>query len=95
MLTRSVLTCSFFCFFVFCFPQIAVRDLEYLRDSSPDESNVIFQLAKAYRLIGDEVKSARMLAIARDISPKSAKKIQKLLETVKDEETGGEEMDEG
>jgi anaphase-promoting complex subunit 3 len=81
--------------FFFCFPQIAVRDLEYLRDSSPDESNVIFQLAKAYRLIGDEVKSARMLAIARDISPKSAKKIQKLLETVKDEETGGEEMDEG
>jgi anaphase-promoting complex subunit 3 len=72
-----------------------VRDLEYLRDSSPDESNVIFQLARAYRLIGDEVKSARMLAIARDLSPKSAKKIQKLLETMKDEEVGGEEMDEG
>ncbi|KAH9977216.1 TPR-like protein [Lactifluus volemus] len=75
--------------------EIAVRDLEYLRDSSPDESNVIFQLARAYRLIGDEVKSARMLAIARDLSPKSAKKIQKLLETMKDEEVGGEEMDEG
>jgi anaphase-promoting complex subunit 3 len=72
-----------------------VRDLEFLRDSSPDESNVIFQLARAYRLIGDEVKSARMLAIARDLSPKSAKKIQKLLETMKDEEVGGEEMDEG
>jgi anaphase-promoting complex subunit 3 len=72
-----------------------VRDLEYLRDSSPDESNVIFQLARAYRSIGDEVKSAQMLAIARDLSPKSAKKIQKLLETVKDEEVGSEGMDEG
>ncbi|KAI0262925.1 hypothetical protein BC834DRAFT_367675 [Gloeopeniophorella convolvens] len=69
----------------------AVRDLEHLRDSSPEESNVIFQLARAYRLIGDEVKSAQMLAIARDVSPKSAKKIQKLMETVKDEQA----MDEG
>lgn len=73
----------------------AVRDLEYLRDSSPEESNVIFQLARAYRLIGDQVKSAQMLAIARDVSPKSAKKIQKLMETVEDDEVGDEEMDEG
>lgn len=75
--------------------ETAVRDLEYLRDSSPEESNVIFQLARAYRLIGDEVKSAQMLAVARDVSPKSAKKIQKLMETVKDEEVGDEDMDEG
>ncbi|KAI0290448.1 TPR-like protein [Russula brevipes] len=73
----------------------AVEDLEYLRDSSPEESNVIFQLARAYRLIGNEVKSAQMLALARDVSPKNAKKIQKLMETVKDEERGDEEMDEG
>jgi anaphase-promoting complex subunit 3 len=72
-----------------------VRDLEHLRDSSPEESNVIFQLARAYRLIGDQVKSAQMLAIARDLSPKSAKKIQRLMETVEDEEVGDEEMDEG
>jgi anaphase-promoting complex subunit 3 len=36
-----------------------------------------------------------MLAIARDVSPKSAKKIQRLMETVEDEEVGDEEMDEG
>ena len=72
-----------------------MRDLEYLRDSSPEESNVIFQLARAYRLIGDQVKSAQMLAIARDVSPKSAKKIQRLMETVEDDEVGDEEMDEG
>jgi anaphase-promoting complex subunit 3 len=46
-------------------------------------------------LIGDEVKSAQMLAVARDVSPKSAKKIQKLMETVKDEEVGDETMDQG
>ncbi|THH14710.1 hypothetical protein EW146_g5656 [Bondarzewia mesenterica] len=72
----------------------AVKDLEYLRDSSPEESNVIFQLARAYRLIGDEVKAAQMLAIARDVSPKSVNKIKKLLETVKDEVVD-EQMDEG
>jgi anaphase-promoting complex subunit 3 len=54
----------------------------------------VFQLAKAYRLVGDEVKSAQLLAVARDVSPKNLSKIKKLLETVKDEE-GVDEMDEG
>lgn len=61
---------------------------------TPEESNVVFQLAKVYRLVGDEVKSAQMLAVARDISPKSANKIKKLLDTVKDE-FGDDKMDEG
>jgi anaphase-promoting complex subunit 3 len=46
-----------------------------------------------YRLLGDEVKSAQMLAVARDISPKSVNKIKKLLETAKD--VGDEQMEEG
>ena len=71
---------------------MAADDLEELRrGNSPDESNVIFQLARVYRLMGDKVKSAQLLAIARDVSPKSLTKIQKLLETVKDDEV----MDEG
>ncbi|OCH95621.1 TPR-like protein [Obba rivulosa] len=70
----------------------AVADLEYLRDTSPEESNVIFQLAKVYRLMGDEVRGAQLLAVARDVSPKSVHKIRKLLETGKDAE---EVMDEG
>lgn len=53
---------------------------------------MIFQLAKVYRQLGDEVKSAQMLAVARDISPKSLNKIKKLLATVKQ---GDERMDEG
>jgi len=72
----------------------AVEDLETLRSSSPEESNVVFQLAKVYRLLGDDVKSAQLLAIARDISPKSVSKIKKLLDTVKDE-AGDDRMDEG
>lgn len=61
----------------------------------------MFQLAKVYRLVGDEVKSAQLLAVARDASPKSVNKIKKLLEIVKDNERTGEEpneddqMDEG
>lgn len=55
---------------------------------------MVFQLAKVYRLLGDEVKSAQTLAIARDISPKSLNKIKKLLETVKDE-MADDKMDEG
>ncbi|KAK1232258.1 chaperonin-containing T-complex alpha subunit Cct1 [Marasmius sp. AFHP31] len=72
----------------------AIKDLEYLRSTSPEEANVVFQLAKVYRLVGDEVKSAQLLAIARDISPKSIGKIKKLLETMKDEMIE-DKMDEG
>lgn len=75
--------------------QAAAEDLEFLRDTSPEESNVIFQLAKVYRLMGDSVKSAQMLAVARDVSPKSLNKIRKLLETVKDTEAASDVMDEG
>lgn len=69
--------------------------MQKLRDSSPEESNVVFQLAKVYRLIGDEAQSAHWLAIARDISPKSTNKLKKLIETVKDEEEGEDPMDQG
>ena len=55
---------------------------------------MVFQLAKTYRLVGDENKSAQLLAVVRDIAPKSVNKIKKLLETVK-EESVGDKMDEG
>jgi anaphase-promoting complex subunit 3 len=75
--------------------QRAVADLEHLRDVTPEESNVVFQLAKVYRLLGDELKSAQTLAVARDVSPKSIGKIRKLLETVKDETAAADQsMDE-
>ncbi|KAJ8597890.1 TPR-like protein [Rhizopogon salebrosus TDB-379] len=73
----------------------ALEDLLQLRDSSPEESNVVFQIAKVYRLMGNEVKSAHWLAIARDTSPKSANKLKKLIDTVKDEESRDDQMDEG
>jgi len=66
--------------------KLAVADLEFLRDLSPDESNVVFQLARVYRLLGDKVKSAQLLAVARDVSPKSVKKIERLLELSRDDE---------
>lgn len=78
---------------IFLISQPAVEDLEFLRNATPEESNVVFQLAKVYRLLGNVVKSAQTLAAARDIAPKSVNKIKKLLETVKDDED--DRMDEG
>ncbi|CAL1704161.1 unnamed protein product [Somion occarium] len=74
---------------------LAIADLELLRAASPDESNVVFQLARVYRLMGDKVKSAQLLAVARDVSPKSINKIRKLLETMPDQEAVDDVMDEG
>ncbi|KAF9227878.1 TPR-like protein [Gyrodon lividus] len=75
--------------------QEAIEDLQELRNTSPEESNVVFQFAKVYRLMGNEVMSAHWLAIARDISPKSVNKLKKLIDTVKDEEVRDDQMDEG
>lgn len=54
---------------------------------------MVFQLARVYRLLGDKVKSAQLLAVARDVSPKSVKKIERLLELSMDED--GDAMEEG
>lgn len=54
----------------------------------------MFQLARVYRLMGDDTKSAQMLAVARDVSPKSLDKIKKLIETTVDLPQN-DEMDEG
>ena len=70
-----------------------MQDLEHLRDTSPDESNVLFQLARVYRLMGEQEKFAQLLAEVRDVAPKSAGKIRKLVETSAD--VGEEVMDEG
>ncbi|KAL1680846.1 hypothetical protein EV122DRAFT_275784 [Schizophyllum commune] len=72
----------------------AISDLEFLRNTSPEEANVVFQLAKAYRLAGQEVKALHMVAVARDIAPKSVNRIRKLLELNKDEDEDNR-MDEG
>ena len=75
--------------------QAAVKDLTHLRDTSPDESNVLFQLARAYRLMGEEVRFAQLLAEVRDVAPKSVAKIRKLVDTSLDADVGEEVMDEG
>jgi anaphase-promoting complex subunit 3 len=72
--------------------------LLHLRDLVPDESNVVYQLAKLYRLMGNTVQSALQLATARDLSPQSMSKIKKLVETTKEEDGENEEegvMEEG
>lgn len=56
---------------------------------------MIWQLAKTYRLMGDEDRATYMLAVARDAAPRSLGKIQKLLETVRDPGSGDDKMDEG
>ncbi|KIY66286.1 TPR-like protein [Cylindrobasidium torrendii FP15055 ss-10] len=64
----------------------AINDLEYLQRTAPEESNVIFQLARVYRLVGDVVKSAQLLAAVRDIAPKNLNRIKKLLDMKAEED---------
>ena len=73
--------------------------MEKLRDIAPEEANVVFQLVRVYRALGEDTKAAQMLAVARDMSPKSLHKIRRLLHDDKEEGdlsgVGGESMEEG
>jgi len=66
----------------------------HLRNIAPDESNVVYQLARLYRLMGNTVQSALQLATARDLSPQSMNKIKKLVETTEGDGSDGS-MEEG
>ncbi|GJJ12201.1 hypothetical protein Clacol_006442 [Clathrus columnatus] len=78
----------------------AIEDLKKLRDLVPEEANVVFQLARAYRLKGQTPEAQQILLVARDIAPKDMNKLKKLMDIKKDKEapedddTGGG-MEEG
>lgn len=59
--------------------QAAEEDLVRLRDLSPSEPNVVLLLGQVYRLLGKASLATRMLVVARDLDPKNAPKLEKLL----------------
>ena len=79
--------------------QAAIEDLKTLRDLVPEEANVIFQLARAYKLKGQTPEAQQTLLVARDIAPKDMNKLKRLMELSKDEagevESPGARMEEG
>ena len=66
--------------FVICVVQAAEDDLVRLCDLSPSEPNVVLLLGKVLRLQGKMTEASRVLAVARDLDPRSAPKIAKLVE---------------
>lgn len=79
--------------------QAAIDDLKTLRDLVPEEANVVFQLARAYRLKGQTPEAQQTLLVARDIAPKDMNKLKRLMELTKDEagaaDSPGTKMEEG
>ncbi|KAF8590524.1 TPR-like protein [Ramaria rubella] len=74
----------------------AIEDLKTLRDLVPEEANVVFQLARAYRLKGQTPEAQQTLLVARDIAPKDMNKLKRLMELSKDETVGDKtKMEEG
>ena len=74
-----------------------MEDLKTLRDLVPEEANVVFQLARVYRLMGQTPEAQQTLLVARDIAPKDMNKLKRLMELTKDETVGGvsPKMEEG
>ena len=64
-----------------------------LRDLVPEEANIVFQLARAYRLKGQTPEAQQTLLVARDIAPKDINKLKRLMDLRVEE--GEAKMDEG
>ena len=60
--------------------QAAEEDLVRLCDLSPSEPNVVLLLGKVYHLQGKTTEATRILATARDLDPRNAPRIAKLVE---------------
>jgi predicted Zn-dependent protease len=82
------------------FPQDALPALETLATQASQEANVVYLLAKLYRLTGQKEKSTIAFAHARDLNPKLSGAIKSFTEGQDraDEESGDEgktDADEG
>lgn len=78
----------------FSLSQAAIEDLKMLRDLVPEEANVVFQLARAYRLKGQTPEAQQTLLVARDIAPKDMNRLKRLMDLSK-EVIPEENMEEG
>ncbi|KAF2184109.1 TPR-like protein [Zopfia rhizophila CBS 207.26] len=66
----------------------ALKDLEYLKDSAPDDANVHFLLGRTYKKLRDRTNAIRHFTIALNLDPKASQYIKEAMESLEDEEGG-------
>ncbi|KAF2464329.1 TPR-like protein [Lindgomyces ingoldianus] len=69
-------------------PVEALKDLEYLKDSAPDDANVHFLLGRTYKKLRDRTNAIRHFTIAMNLDPKASQYIKEAMEGLDDDEVG-------
>ncbi|KAL6711516.1 anaphase-promoting complex subunit cdc27 [Coniothyrium glycines] len=67
-------------------PDEALKELLYLKDAAPDDSNIHFLLGRCYKKLRDRANAIRHLTIAMNLDPKSHGVIKEVMENVDEEE---------
>lgn len=67
-------------------PIEALKDLEYLKDSAPDDANVHFLLGRTYKKLRDKGNAIRHFTIALNLDPKAQQYIKEAMESVEDDD---------
>jgi anaphase-promoting complex subunit 3 len=66
----------------------ALKDLEWLKDANPEDANVHFLLAKAYKKVRDRPSAIRHFTIALNLDPKAQQLIKETMENLDDDDAG-------
>lgn len=66
-------------------PQAAADDLERAMKIEPNEPNTVLLMGQVCRAMGKLAQAMQMMTIARDLDPKNAQKINRMIEAFKAE----------
>ena len=66
-------------------PQAAADDLERAMKVEPNEPNTVLLMGQVCRAMGKLAQAMQMMTIARDLDPKNAQKINRMIEAFKAE----------
>jgi len=66
-------------------PQAAANDLERAMKIEPNEPNTVLLMGQVCRAMGKLAQGMQMMTIARDLDPKNAQKINRMIEAFKAE----------
>ncbi|KAF2004029.1 TPR-like protein [Amniculicola lignicola CBS 123094] len=70
-------------------PYEALKDLEILKDSAPEDANVHFLLGRTYKRLGNRALAVRHFTIAMNLDPKASQCVKESMEALDEEDGGG------
>jgi anaphase-promoting complex subunit 3 len=70
-------------------PLDALKELEHLKDSAPDDADVHFLLGRTYKILGDRANAVRHFTIALNLDPKAQPWLKKAMESLSDDDGDG------